>query len=64
MLEKIDPGALAATLGDFFHSYIVDTVSGSFRVFQSFTYGEMLISLLLFTILLLLTFRWIFDVLR
>lgn len=49
-------------LTDFYEFYIVDTVNGSFQVFQSFTYGEMTISFLLFSILLVLIFRWLYEV--
>jgi hypothetical protein len=51
-------------LNEFYHSYIVDTANGSFQIFQSFTYGEMVISLLLFSIFLLMLFKWVFEVLR
>lgn len=49
---------------EFYQNYIVDTVNGSFQVFQSFTYGEMVISFLLFAIFLLMLFKWVFEVIR
>lgn len=52
------------SLDSFYRSYIVDTVSGSFQVFQSFTYGEMLISLLLFLCLALFCLKWFWEAVR
>lgn len=57
-------GGFLQGLNDFYHSYVVETASGSFQVFQSFTYGEMLICILLFCGLLLFTFKWLWEVLR
>lgn len=51
-------------LNEFYKNYIVDTVNGSFQVFQSFTYGEMVISFLLALYILLYTFKWIWEVIR
>ncbi len=51
-------------LNEFYKNYIVDTVNGSFQVFQSFTYGEMVISFLLALFILLYTFKWIWEVIR
>lgn len=45
------------------HHYVVETADGMFHVVQSFTYGEMVISLLLFCILLVHIFTWIYQVL-
>jgi hypothetical protein len=56
-------GTLSA-LNDFYNHYIVTTLHGSFQVFQSFTYGEMTISLLLFSIFLLMVFKWVYEVTR
>lgn len=53
-----------AALDEFYESYIVESVNGTFQVFQSFTYGEMVISFLLFSILLVIIFKWIFEVIR
>ncbi|WP_116314963.1 hypothetical protein, partial [Escherichia coli] len=50
-----------AALDEFYESYIVESVNGTFQVFQSFTYGEMVISFLLFSILLVIIFKWIFE---
>lgn len=51
-------------LQEFFKHYLVDTPSGLLQVFTSFTYGEMLISFLLFVLVLLFVFKWIWEVLR
>jgi hypothetical protein len=51
-------------LGDFYHSYIVETAHGSFQVFQSFTYGEMVISFLLTCILFAFLLKWFYEVIR
>lgn len=45
------------------HRYVVETADGFFDVIQSITYGEMLISFLLFCILLVHVFKWIYHVL-
>jgi hypothetical protein len=52
------------SLNDFYEHYIVETVDGSFQVFQSFTYGEMAISLLLVCILSVMSLKWFWEVLR
>lgn len=51
-------------LNSFYESYIVESVNGSFQVFQSFTYGEMVISFLLASIFLLMLLKWVFEVIR
>lgn len=51
-------------LGEFYSNYVVETVHGSIQVFTSFTYGEMVISFLLFLILLTMVFKWFWEVLR
>lgn len=53
-----------ADLEQFFKHYLVDTPSGFLQVFTSFTYGEMLISFLLFVLVLLFGFKWLWEVLR
>lgn len=55
---------LISALNEFYKNYIVDTVHGSFQVFQSFTYGEMVISLLLAGIFLLMLLKWFWEVIR
>ena len=52
------------SLNEFYENHVVDTVDQSFQIFRSFTYGEMVISFLLLCILLVMTFKWIFEVLR
>jgi len=59
-----DSTTLKTALNEFYHNYVVDTINGSFQVFQSFTYGEMVISFLLFAILMTMIFKWVFEVLR
>lgn len=51
-------------LQEFFKHYLVETPDGFFQVFQSLTYGEMLISVLLFTLIVLYVMKWIYEVLR
>lgn len=51
-------------LNEFYKQYIVETVNGSFQVFQSFTYGEMVISFLLAMLVTLYTLKWIWEVIR
>lgn len=52
------------SLNDFFQNYVVETTEGTFQVFKSFTYGEMAISFLLFTIIVLYVMKWIWEVVR
>ncbi|AUJ79451.1 hypothetical protein KH263_19720 (plasmid) [Bacillus velezensis] len=62
--ESEHSSGIVQALNDFYHSYVVDTAQGAFQVFRSFTYGELLISFLLFCCLLLFIFKWIWEVLR
>ncbi|PAE86663.1 hypothetical protein CHH59_21515 [Shouchella clausii] len=55
--------SLLDSLNEFYQNYVVETASGSFQVFQSFTYGEMAIVFLLLCILFVLVFKWIYEVL-
>lgn len=55
---------LLTVLNDFYENYIVDTANGSFQVFKSFTYGEMVITFLLFAILLVMILRFVYEVVR
>ena len=50
------------SLNNFYKNYIMDTAHGSFQVFQSFTYGEMVISFLLASIFILMLLKWVFEV--
>jgi len=52
------------SLNTFYHQYLVPIADSSVQVFQSFTYGEMVISLLLALIFLTMVFRWIWEALR
>jgi hypothetical protein len=51
-------------LNSFYQNYVVTGVDQSIQVFTSFTYGEMVISTLLFTLVLLFGFKWVWEVLR
>lgn len=51
-------------LNDFYNNYIVETVNGSFQIFQSFTYGELVISFLLTLIVVLFILKWAWEVIR
>lgn len=50
-------------LKDFYKHYIVETPDGFIQVFQSLSYGEMLISFFLLVLIVLYVLRWVFDVL-
>ena len=50
-------------LKEFYKHYILETPDGVIQVFQSLTYGEMLISFLLLVMIALYLLRWVFDVL-
>lgn len=56
--------SIKTVIEEYFHQYVVETVNGSFQVFQSFTYGEMVIATLLTCILFLMTLRFFFEVIR
>lgn len=47
-------------LQDFYQSHI----EGSLQIFHSLTLGEILISVLLATILIIIVFKWIWEVVR
>lgn len=51
-------------LNEFYSDYIVQTANGSFQVFQSFSYGEMVISFLLTCILFVMLLKWFYEVIR
>ena len=53
---------IGIALNGFYKNYIIDTVNGSFQVFQSFTYGEMVISFLLASIFILMLLKWVYEV--
>lgn len=59
MISELQP-----VLNDFFQHYIVETFNGTFQVFQSFTYGEMVISMLLAFIILIMLLKWLYEVVR
>lgn len=50
-------------LKDFYNHYILETPDGFIQVFQSLSYGEMLISFFLLVLIVLYVLRWVFDVL-
>lgn len=55
---------MLSALNEYYESYVLDTFNGAFQVFQSFTYGEMVISLLLFSMLILFVLKWVYEVIR
>ena len=50
-------------LKEFYKHYILETPDGLIQIFQSMTYGEMMISFLLLVLIVLYVMRWIYDVL-
>jgi hypothetical protein len=60
----VDKDTIVQALGEFYSQYIVTTANGSFQIFRSFTYGEMVIALLLATILVMFTLKWIWEAMR
>lgn len=62
--EEVKNVSIIQDLNDFFKSHLIDTPDGFLQIFQSFTYGEMVISFLLFLIVLLFVFKWLWEVLR
>jgi hypothetical protein len=52
------------SLNEIFQNYVVETTEGTFQVFKSFTYGEMALSFLLFTLIVLFVLKWIWEVVR
>lgn len=64
MNEQKQSVSIIDDLGQYFKSYLIDTPDGFLQIFQSFTYGEMVISFLLLLSVLLFTFKWIWEVLR
>lgn len=55
---------LKATLYEFFNVQVIETIDDTFKIFRTFTYGEMVISFLLLCILAFLIFRFIWGVLK
>jgi hypothetical protein len=60
----VDKQQYKDALNEFYKNYIVDTVNGSFQIFQSFTYGELVISFLLALIVMLFILKWAWEVIR
>lgn len=56
--------SVLAGLQSFYKNYLVETPNGFLQIFNSFTYGEMVISFLLLVLVLLFTFKWFWEVLR
>lgn len=57
-------GEMLEAFDTFYESYIVELTDQSIQVFQSFTYGEMTIAALLLLILMVMAFKWLWEVLR
>jgi hypothetical protein len=51
-------------IAGFYKHYVVTTADQSFQVFQSFSYGEMTIALLLTVFIVLYGLKWVWEVLR
>ena len=64
MEESTNEVSFLADLEQFYQNYLVETPNGFLQIFNSFTYGEMVISFLLLVLVMLFTFRWIWEVLR
>ncbi len=63
-LSVEEPASFIDDLHEFFKSHLIDTPEGFLQIFQSFTYGEMVISFLLLVGILIFSFKWIWEVLR
>jgi hypothetical protein len=63
-MEEPTSNSFLADLNSFYQNYLVETPSGFLQIFNSFTYGEMVISFLLLVLVLLFTFKWFWEVLR
>lgn len=55
---------LLQVLNDFYNTQIIETVDNTFKIFRTFTYGEMIIAFLLFCILTFNIFKFIWGVLE
>lgn len=55
---------LLEALNHFYNVQVIETVDTTFSILRTFTYGEMIISFLLFCILTLNIFRFIWGVLE
>lgn len=62
-MEGTTENSFLADLNNFYESYIIELDNGFLQVFSSFTYGEMVISFLLLVLVLLFTFKWLWEVL-
>jgi len=51
-------------LQEFYNHYLVKTPDGIIQVFQSLTYGELLISFLLLMLIVLYIMKWFYEILR
>lgn len=56
--------SILADLETFYKNYLIETPNGFLQIFNSFTYGEMVISFLLLVLVLLFAFKWFWEVLR
>lgn len=55
---------MLSALNEFYKNYIVTTADGTFQVFQSFTFGEMVIALLLLLLCVMYALKWVWESLR
>lgn len=55
---------LLATLQEFYNVQIIETIDTTFKIFRTFTYGEMIIAFLLLSILAFQIFKFIWEVVK
>lgn len=51
-------------LQKFYKHYLVETPEGFIQIFQSLTYGELMISFLLLLLIVLFVMKWLYEVVR
>lgn len=51
-------------LNEFYNTQIIETIDNTFKIFRTFTYGEMIISFLLLCILTFNIFKFLWGVLE
>ncbi len=62
-MEPVENNSFLADLNSFFEGYKIELPNGFLQIFSSFTYGEMVISFLLLVLVMLFTFKWLWEVL-
>lgn len=51
-------------LQKFYKHYLVETPEGFIQIFQSLTYGELIISFLLLLLIVLYVMKWLYEIVR